>query len=85
MEFAYSDLAAECGAKQGEGVCVRHADAKECAITYVRIDSAEAAARIGLYTDGFHFSAALVCAVAGIDIHVQGPQAKGAMVTGCVT
>ena len=47
MEFAYSDLAAECGAKQGEGVCVRHADAKECAITYVRIDSAEAAARIG--------------------------------------
>ena len=37
-------------------------------------------ARVGLYADRLHWRAALVGAVSGVDIHVQGPQAKRAMV-----
>lgn len=47
MEFPCSDLAAECAVREESGVRIRHAVAQECEITYVRIDSAEAAARIG--------------------------------------
>ena len=44
----------------------------------------KALAGIGLHADGLHLPAALVGAVAGIDIHVQTPQAEGAMVAGAV-
>ena len=35
---------------------------------------------VGLYAHGLHLTAALVCAVARIDINVQRPQTKRAMV-----
>ena len=47
MNFPSSDLAAECAAREENGVRIRHAMAQGCEITYVRIDSEEAAARIG--------------------------------------
>ena len=36
--------------------------------------------RVGLHADRLHRSAALVGAIPGIDVHVQGPQAKRAVV-----
>ena len=48
VEFARSDLAAECGAAEGgEGIRVQHAEAGGCEIMRVQIKSEEAAARIG--------------------------------------
>lgn len=47
MDFACSDLASECGIAEGEGVRIQHAEARGCAITRVRIGSAEAATRFG--------------------------------------
>jgi len=47
MEFASSDLAAECAVKEGCGVRIQHSCAEECEITHVRIESEEAALRVG--------------------------------------
>ena len=47
-EFAYSDLAAECGAeREGGGIYVRKADAGGCEILRVQIKTQDAATRIG--------------------------------------
>ncbi len=47
MIFSQSDLAAECGVAEGDGIRVQHAQAGGCSITRVRIETQEAAARIG--------------------------------------
>ena len=45
-EFARSDLAAECGVEEGEGIRVSHAEAGGCKILRVQVKSKEAAERI---------------------------------------
>jgi spore protease len=47
MEHWESDLASECGATQGDGVRVQSAQVGGCSILRVRVDTEEAAARIG--------------------------------------
>ena len=47
MSVSESDLAAECGAREGEGVRVQQAKVGECDILRVRIESEDAAHRIG--------------------------------------
>ena len=47
MELSGSDLAAECGIGEGDGIRVQRAHAGGCDITRVRVETKEAAARIG--------------------------------------
>ena len=47
MGFCDSDLARECGVTEGEGVRIQHAQAGGCDIMRVRIETKEAAVRIG--------------------------------------
>ena len=47
MELSGSDLAAECGIGEGDGIRVQHAHAGGCEITRVRVETKEAAARLG--------------------------------------
>ena len=47
MDFSGSDLAAECGIGEGGGVRVQHASAGGCDILRVRVETQEAAERIG--------------------------------------
>ncbi len=47
MDFSGSDLAAECGVAEGNGIRVQHAQAGGCEILRVRIETQEAAMRIG--------------------------------------
>lgn len=47
MDFSGSDLAVECGAREGEGVRVRQVRAGGCEILHVRIENEQAATRIG--------------------------------------
>ena len=41
-----------------------------------------AVAGIGLGADGLHLTAAFVCAVTGVDVNVERPEAEGAVVSG---
>ena len=45
--FGSSDLAAECAVCEGSGIRIRRASAQGCEITHVRVESAQAAERIG--------------------------------------
>ncbi len=47
MDFLGSDLASECGVKEGEGIHVQQAQAGGCRVVRVRVGTKEAAARIG--------------------------------------
>lgn len=47
MGFSYSDLASECGISEGEGIRLQHAQAGGCEIMRVRVETPEAAARLG--------------------------------------
>ncbi len=47
MDFLGSDLASECGVKEGRGIHVQRAQAGGCSILRVRVETKEAAARIG--------------------------------------
>lgn len=47
MDLVRSDLATECAEVQGVGVRVRRAEAEGCEVTHVRVESEEAALRIG--------------------------------------
>ncbi len=44
------------------------------------VDDHKSSACIGLYADRFHLPAALVGAIPRVDVHMQRPQAKGAMI-----
>lgn len=45
--FLGSDLAAECAVCEGSGIRIRRSSAQGCEITHVRVESAQAAERIG--------------------------------------
>lgn len=47
MEFMRSDLATECAEAQGAGIRVRRVEIEGCEVTHIRVESEEAAARIG--------------------------------------
>ena len=44
------------------------------------VDDHKSSTRVGFHADRFHLPTALVCAIPGVDVHVQRPQAKGAMI-----
>ena len=47
MERSESDLAAECGVSEGNGIRIQRAQARGCEILRIRIESEQASARIG--------------------------------------
>ena len=50
--------------------------------TVATVDYHIALFRVGLGADGFHLTAAGIGSVAGVNVHVERPEAKGAMVAG---
>ena len=49
------------------------------------VNDDEIMSRIGLGANGLHLSATGIGTVTGIDIHMKGPQAEGAMIPGAVS